>query len=194
MLGGEIVFDVETQKAFHEVGGRTDFANLGISLIGAYSYGDMTYSSFNEHEVEKFEILLSQAKRVIGFNIKHFDYRVLQPHLKNLNLRNLNTLDLMEEATRVLGFRPKLIDLAKATLGVSKSGHGLEAVRWYKEGNLEKLRQYCLDDVKITKDLFEFGVSNGHIKLESRIGSNARIIPVSWKRMSEKEVREPTLF
>jgi DEAD/DEAH box helicase domain-containing protein len=100
----------------------------------------------------------------------------------------------MEEAAKILGFRPRLNDLAKATLGVSKSGSGLEAIRWFREGKIEQLKSYCLDDVKITKELYEFGKRHGHLLIEKGITRQAEQFPVSWKDFKREEVRQVSLF
>ena len=86
MKPGDIVFDIETQHSFDEVGGRDRFDKLGISVLGAYIYGDNTYVTYEEHEIPKFEKLLSSAGTLIGFNIHHFDLPVLQPYV-SLNLK-----------------------------------------------------------------------------------------------------------
>ncbi len=49
---------------------------------------------------------------------------------------------------KVLGRRIKLDTLAEATLGKKKSGNGLEAVAWWRNGEVEKVMKYCLDDVE----------------------------------------------
>lgn len=183
MINEEIVFDLETERAFSDLADRNNFGGLGVSVLGCYSYRDDKYYAFSADMLADFEELLKSARRVIGFNIRHFDYPVLQPHMKTLVLKDLPTLDLMLEPAQGLGFRPKLDDLAKATLGVQKSGHGLQAIEWYRAGQFDLLRQYCLDDVKITRDLLEFGIKNGHIMLEFRYAGDLRKIPVSWARL-----------
>ena len=193
-MQSEIVFDVETQKSFAEIGSRNNFGELGVSVLGAYLYSSGSYEAFREHELPKFEELLRGARRVIGFNIKHFDYPVIQPHMPSLAVAKLPTLDLMEEVARELGFRPKLNDLAKATLGVAKSGHGLEALRLYKEGRLEELTRYCLDDVRITKDLYEFGAKNGYLMVEMGTTRTAQKFPVSWKKLEPELQTQYSLF
>jgi DEAD/DEAH box helicase domain-containing protein len=191
---GELVFDVETQKSFNEIGSRSNFGDLGISVVGVYSYRRDSYMTFGTDEMDQCETLFRGASRIIGFNIKHFDYPVLQPHMKSLMLKNLPTLDMMEELAKTLGFRPRLNDLAKATLGVSKSGHGLDAIRWFKEGKMEKIKEYCLDDVRITKELFEFGARQGHIKIERGITRIIQQFPVTWKKLEAQPVTQHSLF
>ena len=63
-----------------------------------------------------------------------------------------------------MGRRIKLDTVAEATLGVNKSGHGLEAVTWWKQGKFEEVKKYCLDDVRITKDIYEYALKNGLLK------------------------------
>lgn len=174
-----MVFDVETKKSFDEVGGRTFFDKLGVSVVGAYVYGADQYLSFEEHEIPKFEKLILNAPRVIGFNIHHFDLPVLRPYI-SLNFKNLFTLDLMEDIERGLGFRVSLDNLAECSLGVRKSGDGLQALRWYKEGKIEEIKKYCLKDVEITKGLYEFGKKNGHVLFYSRDVGGRVAVPVRW--------------
>lgn len=188
MDAGDIVFDIETQKSFDEVGGRDNFGKLGVSVIGAYVYGgDLPagkagkYLTFEEHEIPEFEKLLKTAGRVVGFNIHHFDLAVLQPYL-SWNLKTLSTLDLMDDIKKSLGFRLYLDSLAEATLGVRKSGSGLEALKWYKEGKIDEIKKYCLKDVEITKNLYEFGQKHGHVLFYSRDANGRVAIPVAWNK------------
>lgn len=174
-----MVFDVETKKSFDEVGGRAFFDQLGVSVVGAYVYGADQYLSFEEHEIPKFEKLILNAPRVIGFNIHHFDLPVLRPYI-SLNFKNLFTLDLMEDIERGLGFRVSLDNLAECSLGVRKSGDGLQALRWYKEGKIEEIKKYCLKDVEITKGIYEFGKKNGHVLFYSRDAGGRVAVPVRW--------------
>lgn len=176
---GDVVFDVETKKSFDEVGGRTFFDKLGVSVVGAYLYGADRYLSFEEHEIPEFEKLILNAPHIIGFNIHHFDLPVLRPYV-SLNFKNLFTLDLMEAIERGLGFRVSLDNLAEHSLGVRKSGDGMQALRWYKEGKIDEIKKYCLKDVEITKNLYEFGKKNGHVLFYSRDAGGRVAVPVNW--------------
>ena len=101
-------------------------------------------------------------------------------------------LDIMEEVQRVLGYRCKLDDLAAATLGERKSGHGLDAVRYWREGQLEKLKAYCLDDVRLTRDLYRFGLAHGVVYLMDRAGVKKKI-SIDFTRAQEKKSLNLTL-
>ena len=212
MVNDEIVFDLETQRAFSDLADRNNFGGLGVSVLGCYSYGTEEFRIFAEDELDAFEDMLSRARRVIGYNIRHFDYPVLQPYMKSVVLKNLPTLDLIldpaghlgadhvKELQKTLGAEDFGSFLAHApgamyTLGVQKSGHGLEAIRWFREGKLDELKRYCLDDVKLTKELYDHGVRHGHILIEPRYGSELRKIPVTWQRLPAAAVsRQNQLF
>ncbi|MBI2083159.1 MAG: ribonuclease H-like domain-containing protein [Deltaproteobacteria bacterium] len=177
----QIVLDLETQKSFDDVGGRENLGALGVSLAGIFRYDQDQYESYLESELGRLEPLLSQAPRVIGFNIKRFDFPVLQPYFKNLKLADLPALDLLEEVEKAVGHRISLQSLAEATLGEGKSGHGLEAIEFFKRGEWERLKKYCLDDVRLTKDLYEFGKKFGRLYYFSKDKTSKIEIPVSWK-------------
>ena len=102
---------------------------------------------------------------MVGFNTKYFVYGVLQPY-SSRDLRQLPSLDLLEEIHRALGFRLKLTDVAAATLNVRKSADGLEAVRMFRAGKIAELMDYCQHDVALTRDLWHFARENGHLLYE----------------------------
>lgn len=174
-----IVYDLETQKTFAEVGANRN-ADLGISYLGLYSYTQDKYFGFWEKDLSKLELILSTTKpTIIGFNSISFDNVVLQPYLKELVIQELPQIDILAEIYNRLGFRMKLESVAQATLGTGKSGSGLDAIRYYREGNFDALSKYCLDDVRITKELFEYGAEHGFILYTS--GGDLQRMPVSWK-------------
>lgn len=174
-----IVYDLESKKTFAEVGGYNNNALLGVSFLGLYSYSQNKYFSFFEQDLPKLEqILLAEKPTIIGFNSISFDNVVLQPYFKTLKLNELPQVDILADIHRTLGFRMKLESVAQATLGEGKSGSGLDAIRYYREGNLEALAKYCLDDVRITRDVYEYGCRHGYILYTS--GGEYFHMPVEW--------------
>lgn len=157
-MQNKIVFDLETKKAFDDVAGR-DATLLGVSIVVAYDYRDNQFKSFREHELKNLWPLFENADLIIGFNHKSFDNKVLSAYYPG-NLSHFPHLDLLEEFYKAAGFRVRLNDLAQATLGEQKSGHGLQAIRWFQEGNFEALEHYCRQDVKVTRDLYEYALQN----------------------------------
>lgn len=178
----EIVFDVETKKSFDEVGGRNNLAALGVSVLGAYFYRDDSLKAYEERELPEFEEELKKADRVIGFNIRNFDLPVLQPYMKQVALNAMPTVDIFDDVTVKLRHRISLDALAKATLGAQKSGHGLEALQWFKEGRIQKVKDYCLKDVELTRDLYEFGKARGHLLFDSIIDGQRHAVAVEWNK------------
>src|SRR3989344_5949509 len=190
----QLVLDLETQFEFAEVGGRDYVHLLKVSLVGVYSYLQDEFLSFEEHEIPKLEELLKNTDLIVGFNTKFFDYTVLQPYLKEVDLKTMRSCDIMEDATNVLGFRVSLDSVAKATLGTQKSGHGLDAIRYFREWNMDALKKYCLDDVRITRDVFEYGRANGKILLVSRYQNESGVVPVTWKFNTAQKNGSPAVF
>ena len=178
-MGERLVLDLETQRDFAEVEGRK-LELLGISVCGVYSYEENRYDAYLEADLKtKLAPRLESAELLIGFNIRRFDLPVLQPYLP-FSVTTLPVLDIMEEIVKNLGHRLSLESLAQATLGRGKSGHGLEALRWFKEGRFDLITTYCLDDVKLTKELYEYGKQHGRLFATSRFGSEKLQIPVFW--------------
>ena len=177
-MGDTLVLDLETQKSFDEVGGRDNFHLLGVSVVGLYSYETQAFKTFTESETPLLLPILESAQLVIGFNIKRFDYAVLEPYFKQ-TLAHLRTLDILEEVTKVLGHRLSLDGLVSATLGRKKLGSGLDALKYFKAGQMEKLKEYCLEDVRLTRDLYEYGKRNQCV-LVSRFSSSPMRVAVEW--------------
>lgn len=176
----QIVLDLETQKIFDEIGSRNP-GDLGVSVVGVYFYENDEYVCFEEAKIADLERRLSNTGRIIGFNIRRFDFPALQPYLKHIDLARMEILDLMDDLEKTLGHRVSLQSVASATLGVGKSGSGLDAVHYYRSGEMEKLKKYCLDDVRITKEVYEFGKKNGLVYYLSKDGSNRLTAKVEWK-------------
>jgi DEAD/DEAH box helicase domain-containing protein len=158
----KIVLDLETQKSFQEVGGRGKNHLLKISVACIYDYSTDKYLSFEEHELAKLAPILQTADQIIGYNIKDFDFEVIQPYL-NFDIFKVPYLDLLEEIEKVLRHRIKLDIVAQGTLGTGKSGSGLEALLFYKNGRMDLLKKYCLDDVKITKQVYDYAMRNSKV-------------------------------
>ncbi len=185
-----IVFDIETKDAFSDVGGRDNFRKLGISVLGAYDYEKGDFIIYEESELGHFAERLQKNPLLVGFNSRRFDVPILQEYIP-FSLSKLPQLDIMEELVKVLGHRVSLDSVAQATLGISKSGSGLDAIRYYREGRMDELKKYCLDDVKITRDIFEYVAKNGELFFTSKYGSGKRRAEVKWQIAHPDELKGP---
>ncbi|GMU25643.1 ribonuclease H-like domain-containing protein [Patescibacteria group bacterium] len=164
----EAVFDIETKNTFQDVGAY-DPSLLEVSLVGVYFYETDTFEAFLEEGLPSLWPRLERCDRIIGYNSNGFDIPCLQTYYTG-DLRRIPSLDLLEEIQKHLGFRIKLDDVAHATLGVGKSGHGLQAVEFWKKGEIDKLKSYCLQDVKVTRDVYEYALEHKEVKFADRSG------------------------
>ncbi|MGD9049663.1 MAG: ribonuclease H-like domain-containing protein [Anaerolineae bacterium] len=173
-----VFFDVETQRTFDEVGGRHNIRRLGLSAAVTYSTASGTFRRYTQDKVAELISELKAADRVVGFNVLRFDYEVLRAYTDD-PLDDIDTVDMLDQIYKQLGFRVSLDNLAGATLGTAKSADGLQAVRWYKEGRIQEILDYCQQDVEVTRQLYEYGQQRKHVKFRDR-NYRERMVPVNW--------------
>ena len=173
----KIIFDCETANIFTDVG-SADARDLDLSVVCIYDSATDKYSAFFQEELKDLWPILEKADLLIGYNSDHFDIPLLNKYYSG-DLTKIKSLDLLKEIKTALGRRLKLDTVAEATLGVNKSGNGLEAVTWWKQGEKEKVKKYCLDDVRITKDIYEYALKNN--KLIFKEGGNLNEVKLDTK-------------
>ena len=174
-----VYFDLESQKLFQEVDGR-DPSKLLLACGVTWSTERNDFAVYWEKDALALIAELKSADRVVGFNIIRFDYEVLKPYAPNENFRSIRSTDMLQDIFRTLGFRLSLDSIAKATLGATKTADGLKSVEWFKNGELDKVADYCKADVDITHRVFEFGRDNGFVHYYSKLGSKLKVA-VNWK-------------
>ena len=166
----QVILDVETKKIFEEVGGFFP-DRLGISFVGVCvresSSGPGEMLKFFEDDLPKLFPLLEKADVVIGFNNDEFDMQTLVPYYGG-DIRSIPTLDLLARIKKSAGHRIGLDAVAKETLGIGKSGDGLDAVKYYKNQQWDELAKYCLQDVAVTRDVYDYGLSKGLVKFRNK--------------------------
>ncbi|MFC2149508.1 DEAD/DEAH box helicase [Candidatus Auribacterota bacterium] len=186
-----VYFDLETQRSAAEVGGWGNNHLMRVSVGVAFDSKEDRFIEYFEKDMDALIDKLKRADLVVGFNVKRFDYGVLKGYT-DFDFSKLNTFDILENVHKHLGFRLSLDHLAKNTLQSEKSADGLQALRWFKEGKLKQIAEYCLKDVEITRDLFLFGEKNKHVIFERKGGGKVQL-PVDWNSaelISKK--KEPT--
>lgn len=172
-MSKEVVLDLETSNSPDDIGGWYH-DQLRISVLGAYFYETDTYEHFMEEDLPKLWPRLERADRIIGYNTKGFDNLVINNYYPG-DIGELQHLDVLEEIYKSLGYRVKLDAVAKATLGTGKIGHGTQAIEYWKEGKIQELIDYCLVDVKVTKEVYDHAVKYGFVKFEDRMGREVEI-------------------
>jgi hypothetical protein len=191
-----VYFDLETRRSAGDVGGWNNKDQMGISVAVTYSTRTGKYRIFRQENTQELIKQLRAADLVVGYNHISFDYEVLMGHTI-LNLKEqCHSLDLMVDLEKRLGHRLKLDAVASASLGTGKTADGLQAIRWWQEGKIMEIAEYCCYDVKVTKLVHEFGVRYGHVKYHDKFG-HLHAVEVDWpsaeplpekERASEAEV------
>ncbi len=173
-----VFFDLETQRLLDEVGGRANIRQLGLAAAVTYSSAQQAYHRYTESRVQDLVLELKSADLVVGYNVLGFDYEVLRGYTSE-PLDRLPTMDLMDHLAQRLGFRVSLESVATATLRIGKSADGLQAVRWYRQGLLDKVLEYCQKDVEVTKALYEHGRQYKVVYYWDR-QYRRQMVPVRW--------------
>ena len=157
-----ITFDIET-KAASPVRGRLDVNELELTVVGVHDSESGEYTSYFKDELPRLWPIMERADMLIGYNSDSFDIPLLNRYYPG-DLSKIRSLDLMVEVQKVLGRRLRLDSLARATLGRGKTGDGLKAVDWWAEGLYDKVREYCIEDVRLTRELYEYAMKHGAVK------------------------------
>ncbi|MFH1193238.1 MAG: ribonuclease H-like domain-containing protein [Candidatus Jorgensenbacteria bacterium] len=187
-MSDKLVFDIETKNSFDDVGGQEHVRKLEVSVVGVYSYVQDKYLIFDEHELDKLNKLFQDAYFLVGFSSKRFDIPVLEKHF-SFNASAIPHFDILEEVEKSYGRRVGLGVIAEANLGVGKSGHGLQAIELYRNGEMEKLKSYCLQDVRLTKELYELIKKQGFLWIPQRDVPQMAKVAIGWNEPSPPPAR-----
>ena len=184
----KIVLDIETRNTFQEIG-KADPAMLDISVVCIYDSETNEYTSYLQEDLNKLWPIIEKADILITFNGDHFDIPLLDKYYSG-DLTKIKSLDLLKEVRKSLGHRIGLGLIAQGTLNKGKGGHGLEAIEWWKKGEIDKIIKYCLEDVKITKEIYEYAAE--HKKLKYKEGEQIIEFPVPTDGWDTKEEAKMT--
>jgi hypothetical protein len=177
----KIVFDIETRNTFADVG-KNEPALLDLALVAIYDSETESYSSYLLEELPKLWPIIEQADMLVGYNSDHFDIPLLDKYYPG-DLTKIKSLDILKEIRISYGRRMRLDQVAEGTLGINKSGSGLDSISWWRAGEIEKIRKYCIDDVKITKEIYEYALL--HKKLIFKEGGILNEIPLNTSTWEE---------
>ncbi len=180
----KIIFDIETRNLFQDVGSN-DAKDLDISVVCVYDSETDAYTSYLQEDLPKLWPIIEKADMLITFNGDHFDIPLLGKYY-NGDLTKIKSLDLMVEVKKVLGHRIKLDTIAEATLGRNKIGHGLEAIAWWNEGKIDQIIKYCIEDVRITKDVYDYAMKNNVLKYKDMgVIKDIKLDTKDWEKKAE---------
>jgi len=186
----KVVFDIETTAGVEPGQNITD---MTISIVGAYDSKTDKYATYTVEELPKLWTIIEQSDMLVGYNSDHFDIPLLNKYYPG-DLTKIKSLDLLVEIKGALGRRLRLDTIAEATLGTNKSGHGLQAVQWWKDGKEDLVRKYCEDDVRITKELYDYALKNGKLKYKDFGETRTIKLDTSdWETLEEQAALTHTL-
>lgn len=187
----KIIFDIEADGLITNVGSKQVFPNIYVVCI--YDSETDTYSSYTQEQLKDLWPILEKADLLIGYNNDGYDTPLLNNYYSG-DLSKINSLDLLTEIKKSLGFRLKLDSVAEATLGRKKTGHGLEAMEWWKQGRYDDVIKYCIEDVRLTKDIYEYALKNGLLKYKD-MGTikDIKLDTSQWEKKADAAITH-TLF
>lgn len=171
-----IVVDVEIQRTIEETPGGWDSTDkLGVSVAVVYEFLTDRFRVYGPSDVPALRDRLLQSDRISGYNIWKFDFPVIWglPGRERYEPLRGKTNDLLCRIWKSLGLSVNefsnlhkgwgLDAVARGTLGVGKSGYGGDAPKWFQAGNWARLVDYCVDDVRLERDLAIFMDRYGYV-------------------------------
>ncbi|MDB5224426.1 MAG: box helicase protein box helicase protein [Candidatus Adlerbacteria bacterium] len=178
----KIVFDIETIGELR----NGDLSQQEVTVVGIHDSKTNEYMSFTQAELPKLWPIFESADILIGYNSDHFDIPILNKYYAG-DLTKIKSVDILKEIRAVLGRRLKLDNIAEATLGKKKSGNGLEAQDWWRNGEFDRVRDYCLDDVKITKEVYDYARKHKALKYRDYDGPrDIKLDTSKWEKIDEE--------
>jgi DEAD/DEAH box helicase domain-containing protein len=162
----KITFDIETSNLFQDVGSPNP-EDLDLAVVCIHDSLTDKFTSYEKETLNELWPIIEECDMLIGYNSNHFDIPLLNKYYPG-DLTKIKSLDILEEIRKSFGRRVKLDDVVKATLGQSKSADGLQAVVWWRQGRKQEVIDYCIQDVKVTRDVYDYALKNNKLKVDNK--------------------------
>lgn len=178
-----VIYDTEIIKGILKKGeqpvegieycnGWRDFENMGISVIGAYDYLEDRYRVFCQYNFTEFQQLLNRADVVVDFNGYQFDAPLLNAN--GMGFNKDKHFDILRQIWKAEGYDPDKFDFRThanygldaccwENFGIRKTGNGALAPIDWQQGRFGEVIDYCLNDIRMTKQLFDKIRLDGYI-------------------------------
>jgi RNase_H superfamily len=162
------VFDIEIEKPVEEVEGGWAAARMGqcgCSAVVIYDSETLRYHIYDNRMLHAAVDHLNSADMIVSFNGKNFDV----PCLEAITGFAINEAhyDILDQIWKTLGSKRfkgwGLGKIAFRTLGLTKTDTGEHAPELCKQGRWGELFDYCLNDVHLTRMLYNQIVQEGFI-------------------------------
>jgi DEAD/DEAH box helicase domain-containing protein len=136
--------------------------------------------------MDKLIELFEEARRIVGFSMNRYDIPVLNQYFQKIKgaprLWAMERVDLLEEIEMSAGQRVSLNRLAEINLGETKTHHSAEAITLYRDGKIDELKEYCINDVKLTKGLYDLYRKQNYLMMPDK--KTGEIIKVEFANLS----------
>lgn len=185
-----VVYDIETIPEITPKIGYNSFAERQRMTVGVtYNQYDQMYKVWYEAQANELIEYLSKFDQIVGFAIKSFDNVVLNSYkpgiLEQLNKKSIDMLEILEGR---LGHLISLDNVASPTLNLEKTGDGQKAIEWWKNGDKDKVVEYCKEDVRITKELYEYGLKKREVAINYY--GQIRTVKIDWTLQKKYSARD----
>lgn len=184
-----ITFDIESISN-SMIRGHVDVNEQELIVVAIHDSETGEYSSYFKEDLPKLWTILEHADMLIGFNSDSFDIPLLNRYYPG-DLLHFRSLDLLTEVQKVLGRRIRLQSLAEATLKKGKTGDGLQAGEWWREGKKDKVAEYCIEDVRLTREIYDYAIVHGKLKYKDL--RDIRDIKLDTSLWNQKTTGAPTM-
>lgn len=201
-FGNALIYDIEIAKAILGRGetridgvqycdGWHDHAGMGISVIGAYDYAESRYRVFCADNFVEFLELCAARAPLVSFNGIGFDDKVINAyaatsiHSSVAMPREPLRYDLLAEIWLAAGLDPTfsgnshtgygLDATCEVNFGLGKTGNGAHAPIAWQQGRVGEVIDYCLNDIRLTKRLFDWAVVQGEEIVLAKTGASVRL-------------------
>ena len=180
-------FDLETQYLFQELGmidyRSRDPTKLKLAVAGILFNKEQLF--FEEGQAQELFKTLNQADLIVGHNLLGFDYLVIQPYINQNIIKTLKnkTFDTMLELEKLTQCWTSLDDLCKRNLGMTKIIDTLRIPKMWRDGKHQEVKDYLLNDLRMTEAIFMHGKKVGKFKYEHKDYGKSlgeREINVKW--------------
>jgi DEAD/DEAH box helicase domain-containing protein len=181
----KITFDIETTNTFDEAG-SSQAVDLDLAVVCIHDSETNEYSHYFKETLKDLWPIIEKADMLIGYNSDHFDVPLLNKYYSG-DLTTIKSLDILKEIrASELGRRIKLDHVAQATLGEAKSGNGLESIVWWRNGEIQKVVDYCIQDVKVTKEVYEYARKNNTLKYPDKTTGEIKTFNIDASNWEDK--------
>lgn len=167
-----LVYDIEIERLippkegpmdpkYEYCHGWGDHSGMGIAVVGAFDYNEGVPRIFFKDNIEELWKLMDKADRIVGFNNRHFDDKLMLAH--GYEVPQEKSYDLFLEIKEAAGAHKfakgySLDNCCQVNLGMSKSGSGEMAPKLWQDGRYGAVADYCLRDISLTAKLLDMAM------------------------------------